>query len=117
MRTPRMFRRDFLKKVPMAVAGTAAFPMILKASTLGISGRVPPSDRIVMGGIGFGMQGGSNMKNFLGKDEVQWVAVCDLDDNHLAEARDIVNQKYGNNNCATYKDYRALFARGDLDAV
>ena len=101
----------------MAAAGTAAFPMILKASTLGINGAVPPSDRIIMAGIGFGMQGGSNMKNFLGKDEVQWVAVCDLDDNHLAEARDIVNQKYGNNNCATYKDYRALFARGDLDAA
>jgi predicted dehydrogenase len=110
-------RRDFLKKVPMAVAGAAAFPTIVRASALGLNGGVLPSDRIVMAGIGYGMQGGSNMRAFLEKDEVQWVAVCDLDDGHLTEARDIVNQAYGNKNCATYKDFRQLFARGDLDAV
>jgi len=110
-------RRDFLKKVPMAVAGAAAFPTIVRASALGLNGAVLPSDRIVMAGIGYGMQGGSNMRAFLEKDEVQWVAVCDLDDGHLTEARDIVNQTYGNKNCATYKDFRQLFARGDLDAV
>jgi predicted dehydrogenase len=110
-------RRDFLKKVPMAVAGAAAFPTIVRASALGLNGAVLPSDRIVMAGIGYGMQGGSNMRAFLEKDEVRWVAVCDLDDGHLTEARDIVNQAYGNKNCATYKDFRQLFARGDLDAV
>ena len=29
----------------------------------------------------------------------------------------MVNKRYGNKDCATYKDFRALFARGDLDAV
>jgi predicted dehydrogenase len=101
----------------MAAAGAAVFPTIVKASTLGLNGAVPPSEKIVMAGIGFGMQGGSNMRNFLGKNEVQWVAVCDLDDAHLAEARDIVDKRYGNRDCATYKDYRQLFARTDLDAV
>ncbi len=110
-------RREFLGKLPAAVAGAAAFPTIVRASTLGRGQSVAPSDRIVMAGIGFGMQGPSNMKNFLGKDEVQWVAVCDLDAGHLAEAQATVNQRYGNNDCATYKDYRKLFARTDLDAV
>lgn len=110
-------RRDFLKTAPLALAGAAAFPTILKASTLGRGGAVAPSDRIVMAGIGFGMQGPGNMKNFLGKSEVQWVAVCDLDDTALAKARDTVNDQYGTKDCATYKDYRALFARTDLDAV
>jgi predicted dehydrogenase len=114
-RTPS--RREFLKTAPLALAGAAAFPTILKASTLGRGGAVPPSDRIVMAGIGFGMQGPGNMKNFLGKSEVQWVAVCDLDDVALAKAQNIVNEQYGNKDCATYKDYRALFARGDLNAV
>jgi predicted dehydrogenase len=70
-----------------------------------------------VGGIGFGMQGPGNMRNFLGISNVQWVAVCDIDELHLQSARDIVNKRYGNNDCATYKDFRALFARGDLDAV
>jgi predicted dehydrogenase len=110
-------RRDFIKKVPMALAGAAVFPTVVRASALGLNGAVLPSDRIVMAGIGYGMQGGSNMRAFLEKDEVQWVAVCDLDDGHLTEARDIVNQAYGNKDCATYKDFRQLFTRGDLDAV
>ncbi|HOC17083.1 MAG TPA: Gfo/Idh/MocA family oxidoreductase, partial [Vicinamibacterales bacterium] len=101
----------------MAVAGAALAPTIVKASALGRGGAVAPSDRIVMAGIGFGMQGPGNMRSFLGKDEVQWVAVCDLDDDHLQAARRTVNEKYGNEDCATYKDYRELYARGDLDAV
>jgi predicted dehydrogenase len=110
-------RREFLKRAPVALAGAAAFPMIVKASTLGRAGALAPSDRIVMAGIGFGMQGPGNMRNFLGKRDVQWVAVCDLDDGHRAKAQETVNTHYGNTDCATYSDYRALFARGDLDAV
>jgi len=118
MKNKRSFcRRDFLKKAPLALIGTSAFPTIVKASALGFQGAVPPSDRIVMAGIGFGMQGGGNMRSFLGKPEVQWVAVCDLDANHLRGAQQIVNENYGNKDCAVYKDYRELFARGDLDAV
>ncbi len=113
----RIGRREFLKTTPAAIAGLAAFPTIVKASALGRGGAVAPSNRIVMAGIGFGMQGPSNMRAFLGKDEVQWVAVCDLDDVPLNKARDTVNEKYDNTDCATYKDYRELYARGDLDAV
>ena len=110
-------RRDFLKKASLAAAGVVAFPSIVRGSALGLNGAVPPSDRVVMAGIGFGMQGPTNMRNFLGISNVQWVAVCDIDELHLQSARDIVNKRYGNKDCATYKDFRALFARGDLDAV
>ncbi len=110
-------RRTFLSTVPAAVAGAVAFPSIVRASALGRGGAVAPSDRIVMAGIGFGMQGPGNMRNFLGKPEVQWVACCDLDDAILKRAKETVDAQYGNTACATYKDYRALFARGDLDAV
>jgi predicted dehydrogenase len=110
-------RREFLKSTPLALAGAAAFPTIVRASALGRGGAVAPSDRIVMAGIGYGMQGPGDMRNFLGKTEVQWVAVCDLDDAALKRAQDLVNQRYGNTDCKTYKDYRELYARGDLDAV
>ncbi len=117
LRTRGCSRRDFLRTAPAALAGAAVFPAIVKASVLGRGNAVPPSDRVVMAGIGFGMQGPSNMRSFLGKSEVQWVAVCDLDDTPLFKARDTVNEQYGNKDCATYKDYRELFARRDLDAV
>ena len=113
----KMRRRDFLKTLPLAVAGVAGFPTIVRASALGLDGTIAPSDRIVMAGIGFGMMGFPNMQAFLTKDEVQWVAVCDLDDEPLSEAKDIVNEKYGNADCATYKDFRELFLRRDIDAV
>jgi len=110
-------RRDFLKNATAAAAGMAVFPTIVRASALGLNGSVAPSERIVMAGIGYGMQGIPNMRAFLEKDEVQWVAVCDLDKNHLAQARDIVDKKYGNKDCATYADYRELLLRKDVDAV
>jgi len=114
----KMKRRHFLKTV--AVAGGAAvagFPTIVKASALGKNGAVAASDRIVMAGIGFGMQGPWNMANFLEKPEVQWVAVCDLDTEPLAMAKGMVDNKYGNKACATYHDFRELYLRQDLDAV
>ena len=116
-RSSRMRRRDFLKSLPVAVAGVAGFPTIVKAATLGLEGAVPPSDKIVMAGIGFGMQGIPNMRAFLQKDEVRWVAVCDLDTEHLKQAKNIVDQHYGNEACVPYHDFRELYARGDLDAV
>ncbi len=120
-RRTKMNRRQFLRSAAIAggaaAAGVAGFPTIVKASTLGKNGAVAPSNRIVMAGIGFGMQGPGNMANFLEKPEVQWVAVCDLDKEHLAEAKGTVDKKYGNASCATYHDFRELFARPGLDAV
>jgi len=110
-------RRQFIKSVSAAAVGLAGFPSIVSASVLGRGGRVPPSDKIVMAGIGFGMMGIPNMRGFLENDDVRWVAVCDLDDKHLAEAETIVNQKYKNADCAAYHDFRELFNRTDLDAV
>ena len=117
MKSTGIRRRDFLKGVPAAVVGLAGFPTIVRAASLGLNGAVPPSDKIVMAGIGFGMQGPSNMKDFVAQDDVQWVAVCDLDTEHLATAKKIADDKYGNSACATYHDFREMYARGDLDAV
>lgn len=114
--TKKINRRQFLK-LSAAAAGAAGFPHIIPAAVLGKSQAIPPSDRIVMAGIGFGMMGIPNMRAFLEKDEVQWVAVCDLDEKHLEKARDIVNEKYGNNDCKVYRDFRELCQRPDIDAI
>jgi len=110
-------RRQFLKSFSVAAVSALGFPTIIPVSVLGQSGTTVPSNRIVMAGIGFGMQGIPNMRNFLSKDEVQWVAVCDIDENALILARDIVNRKYGNTDCAVFRDFRDLLRREDIDAV
>lgn len=110
-------RRQFLKSFSAVAVSALGFPSIVPASVLGQSGTTAPSNRIVMAGIGFGMQGIPNMRNFLSKDTVQWVAVCDIDEKALFRARDIVNRKYGNMDCTVYGDFRDLINRKDIDAV
>ena len=113
-----MTRRFFLKKG--ATLGTAglAFPYIVRPSALGMAKSVPASERITMGFIGTGSHGiGMNLKSFLPQPDAQTVAVCDVDPVHLQQGRDTVNKKYGNTDCATYKDFREVLVRSDIDAV
>jgi len=70
-----------------------------------------------MGCIGVGSKGTGNMRNFLSKDEVQVVAVCDVDTDHRNKARDIVNEEYGSRDCATYNDFREVIERKDIDVL
>jgi len=113
----RIGRRDFLKRSAMAVAGAVAFPYVIPASAFGADGNVAPSNRVTLGCIGVGSQGTGNMRGFLGFDEVRVVAVCDVDRSHRERARGMVNERYGDEGCADYNDFRELLARDDLDAV
>jgi len=106
-------RRSFLKGTA-ALGPVLAFPSIVPSSVFGANA---PSNRIVMGAIGVGSQGTGDMRGFLSKGEVQMVAVCDVDKAHRDRAKQIVDEKYGNNDCKTYLDFRELIGRGDLDAV
>jgi hypothetical protein len=110
----RANRREFLK----AAAATAiACPYLIPGSALGADGRPAPSGRIVMGGIGIGNQGSGDQGAFLGRGDVQYVAVCDVEANRRNAACDRVNESYGNDDCKEYVDFRELLARTDIDAV
>ncbi len=109
-------RRQFLGH-SAAVAGVLALPAIIPASALGKAGRVAPSNRVVMGYIGLGIQGMGNMRTFRGNPEVQAVAVCDVRESQLLNAKQSIDEAYENKACATYRDFRELIARKDLDAV
>lgn len=110
-------RRQFLKSATTAAAAAVGFPYVVSSSALGKAGSVAPSNRIVLGCIGMGGQGTGNMRAFLQKDPIQVIAVCDVDDKHLSRARRLVNERYDNNDCTTYKDFREVIARQDIDAV
>jgi predicted dehydrogenase len=110
-------RREFLKKAAGATVGVLGFPYIVSSSALGNAGNISPSERITMGCIGMGWQGGSNMNSFLREKDCQIIAVCDVDKKHLQDAVNRVNSIYKNKDCTTYGDYRELLARNDIDTV
>lgn len=110
-------RRQFLRRAAGTAVGAISFPYVIPSSALGKDGSIAPSNRIVMGAIGVGDMGTGDMRGFLNKREVQMVAVCDVDAKHRNNAKRIVDDKYGNNNCTAYLNYRDLIGRGDLDAV
>lgn len=116
-RKGHLTRRRFLSRTAKIAAGAVAAPYIIPGRALGQEGARSANDRIVMGCIGVGSQGTGNMKQFLGLPDLHIVAVCDVDKNHRDEAKAIVDQAYGNSDCATYNDFRELLERPDLDAV
>lgn len=112
-RHPARGRREFLK----TAAAAAAAPYLVRASALGAEGRPPASQRIVMGGIGIGSMGGGDLGAFSGRNDVQYVAVCDVKRSARENAKKRVDQHYSNSDCKTYNDFREMLARPDIDAV
>ena len=110
-------RRQFLKSATGIAAGAIVFPTIIPSSVLGQDGSIAASNRIVMGAIGVGSQGSGNMRGFLGKKEVQMVAVCDIDKGHRDRAKSRVDRRYDNSDCRTYSDFRELIERDDIEAL
>lgn len=117
MTNNRINRRRFLKKVGSGAAAAIGFPHFVPGPAMGKAGNVAASERIAVGCIGMGTRGIGNMRDFMGRSQVQLAAVCDVNANHRNQARNLVNQKYGNKDCAAYKDFRELAARDDIDAV
>ena len=117
MKKREISRRQFLKRATGITAGAVAFPYLVPSSALGQRARPAPSNRIVMGCIGMGGQGTGNMRGFLGKKEIQVVAVCDVDKKHRDRAKKFVDDKYGNSDCKMHLDFREVIERKDIDAL
>ncbi|MFM7107666.1 MAG: Gfo/Idh/MocA family protein [Planctomycetaceae bacterium] len=113
----RRSRRSFLKSAGTAAAGLAAAPYVITSKALGDAATPPASDRIVMGGIGIGNMGSGDQGGFLGRADVQYVAVCDVRKKWRDEGKARADGRYGNKDCAAYVDFRELLARDDIDAV
>jgi predicted dehydrogenase len=111
-------RREFVKRSAATAAGIFVVPNIIPSSVLGMGRKIAPSDRVVIGAIGTGSQGMSNMGDFLDlKDAVQFVAVCDVDSSRLAKAKERVDAANKNSDCRTYADFREFLEKEKLDAV
>jgi predicted dehydrogenase len=114
---PNTTRRRFLKNTALGIASIAGFPDIVPSCALGGDGGVAPSNRITLGLIGTGNINTHHRKVFLAERDAHIVAVCDPVRARREAFRDHINQAYGSNVCADYRDFRDLLARRDIDAV
>lgn len=113
----RVSRRQFIKKGTSLAATVFGLPYIISPPAFGAAGMVAPSERITIGCIGTGWMGTENLHSFLNQPDAHIVAICDIDANHLKNAIHLVNEKYGNMDCASYHNFWELLARDDIDAV
>lgn len=117
----RMSRRDFLKKSVFTTGAILGAPLFMPMSVLG---KNSPSNRITFGCIGVGRMGRGDLTEILNFDDVQVIAVCDVDDWRLENAKNQVEEHYrlkkksgSYNGCDVYRDFRELVSRSDIDAV
>lgn len=106
----QLSRRSFVKQTSL---GGLILGMSAK-SYRSVFAAQPPSERVRVGLIGVGNQGGpkNNMKYFLHNV----VALCDLDKNYLAEASAFL-RKEANLTATVTDDYRRLLDSKEVDAV
>lgn len=123
-------RRTFIGQAAAAIAA----PTIIPSSVLG---KNAPSNRITMGFVGLGNRGIGVMESFLKYDDVQGIAVCDVDKHHVRVSNGKTSRDYGVEagkaamekahgdrmqsgewkGCDTYHDFREMIARDDIDAI
>lgn len=110
-------RRQFLKDFSVPTLAAARFPTIVNASTLGLNGAVAASNRVTLATIGVGWMGGDHIGSFLKIPDAQYVAVCDVDDEHATAAKERIDKQYGNRDCVAYRAFEEVLSRRDIDAV
>lgn len=132
-------RREFLSRSALAAAGLVTLPSLLTscaASKRPPAKRPGPAERLTLGVIGFGTIAHGSVRNFLGDERVQVVAVADpvselpnygykgeLRGGRLV-GKQVVDAHYAEwdktgtyQGCKVYEDFREMLAREDLDAV
>jgi myo-inositol 2-dehydrogenase/D-chiro-inositol 1-dehydrogenase len=114
-------RRTFLKQTALAAGSVFSMPHIVPSS---VFGKTAPGNRITFGCIGMGRMGMGDLNEILGYDDIQVVAVCDVDAWRLENAKNKVEEHYRNrqkngqyHGCDAYRDYRDILIRSDIDAV
>lgn len=102
-------RRDFLRQGTIGALGFSLLPsMLVKAA---------PSDRLRIAHIGLGGMGNQHLKWFAALPEVEIVALCDVDTNHLNDTLKSLKELHPDTQAKTYGDFRHILDRQDIDAI
>ena len=97
-------RRHFLMSTAVLAGGSA------------IRGLASPNETVRMAVVGCGGRGGSHVNGWPGVPNVEIVALCDVDESHIAAKLKTLESK-GLKKPATYVDFRKLLEDKSIDAV
>ena len=109
MKPKNQNRREFVQKSGLGLLGLTLLPNLY--------GKVAPSDRLRVAHIGVGGMGNNHMKWFSALPEVEVVALCDLDELHLASSLKAMETLQPGKKVEGYKDFRSILDRNDIDAI
>ncbi|MBB1285140.1 Gfo/Idh/MocA family oxidoreductase [Flavisolibacter sp. BT320] len=104
-----MQRRQFLKQGGTAALGLALLP--------GFARKAVASDRIRLAIIGLGGMGNQHLKWFAALPEVEIVALCDVDKDHLDKSLKSLSSLQPQSKAQGYGDFRQVLDRKDIDAI
>jgi len=117
-------RRKLLADVAKGIGAStvaAGFPAIVPSSVFGATS---PSNRLNIGAIGTGrISRGHDMPGVWKFDTARVMAVCDLDQHRVEDAKTLVNGYYSKqtgkpyDGVTGYSDYKELLANKDIDGV
>jgi predicted dehydrogenase len=99
-------RRDFMRKAAVGTAGVS-----LAMSGLSTRSVLGANEKVVLGVIGGGRQGTSNMKDFM-QHGAEVAAICDVYQPNLQKCLEAAGGK-----AKTYTDFRQLLDNKDIDVV
>ncbi len=104
MNSRKISRRRFIANAASAAAGFTIVPR----HVLGGAGNTPPSEQLTKAVVGCGGMGQGHLRY----PGAKLLAVCDVDEKHLAQAIAI-----GGKDVKGYKDFREVLDREDIDIV
>lgn len=104
-----MNRRQFIKQSGLTAAGLAFLPAFAK--------NVVASDRLRIAVVGVGGMGNEHIRWFAALPEVEVVALCDVDKNHLDSSLQRLSSLQPLTKADGYRDFRRVLDRKDIDAI
>ena len=102
-------RRDFIKSSGALAGGYMIIPRFLS--------RTAPSDIVRMGHIGVGGMGRQHLQWFADLPGAEIAAICDVEQDHLDQAKNLLKDNDSQSKVDTYRDFRLLLERNDIDAI
>jgi len=102
-------RREFIKKSAVAAAAISSVPTFLNACA-------SPNEKVTVALIGCRSMGFNNLQAFLNEDNVECLALCDVD-SQILESRAKEVESLTQKKPLAYKDFREVLDNPDVNAV
>jgi predicted dehydrogenase len=112
----RSTRRQFMQR-SIASTGALSIPMMVSQQAAGQTAKADPGERVRLGVIGYGPRCHYVLNGMLTLPDVHCVALADVVGVRRSKGKELVDGVNGDTDCETYRDFRELLARDDIDAV